>query len=141
MRTLQYTAPRTLVVADAEPTSPAPGYVQVGVAFAGLCGTDLHIFHGDMDARVTTPLVFGHEMSGVITAVGPGELEWSVGERVTVMPLSWDGVCPACRAGNEHIVPVSLGGTEDPRNLQLAHFGCNSAKRNRICGSQLRLLG
>lgn len=119
MRTLQYTAPRTLVVADAEPSPPRAGEVQVGVAFAGLCGTDLHIFHGDMDARVTTPLVFGHEMSGVITAVGPDEQEWTVGERVTVMPLSWDGVCPACRAGNEHICQnLDFIGIDSPGALQ-----------------------
>jgi 2-desacetyl-2-hydroxyethyl bacteriochlorophyllide A dehydrogenase len=119
MRTLQYTAPRTLVVTDAEPTSPVAGEVQIGVAYAGLCGTDLHIFHGDMDARVTTPLVFGHEMSGVVTAVGPGEQTWSVGDRVTVMPLSWDGVCPACRAGHQHICQnLDFIGIDSPGALQ-----------------------
>lgn len=119
MRTLQYTGPRTLVVADAEPSPPAAGTVQVGVAFAGLCGTDLHIFHGHMDARVSTPLIFGHEMSGVITAVGPDEQEWSVGERVTVMPLSWDNVCPACRAGHEHICQnLDFIGIDSPGALQ-----------------------
>lgn len=119
MRTLQYTGPRTIVVADSEPSPPAAGTVQVGVAFAGLCGTDLHIFHGHMDARVTTPLIFGHEMSGVITAVGQGEQEWSVGERVTVMPLSWDNVCPACRAGHEHICQnLDFIGIDSPGALQ-----------------------
>ena len=119
MRTLQYTGPRTLKVAEAEPSSPAPGEVQIAVAFAGLCGTDLHIFHGNMDARVTTPLVFGHEMSGVIAAVGPDTSDWSVGDRVTVMPLSWDGVCPACRAGNQHICQnLDFIGIDSPGALQ-----------------------
>lgn len=119
MRTLQYIAPRTVVMADAEPSSPGAGEVQIGVAFAGVCGTDLHIFHGHMDARVRTPLVFGHEMSGVITAVGSDAPEWSVGDRVTVMPLSWDGVCPACRAGNEHICQnLNFIGIDSPGALQ-----------------------
>ena len=119
MRTLQYIAPRTVTVADAEPTAPRTGEVQVGVAYAGLCGTDLHIFHGDMDTRVTTPLVFGHEMSGVVTAVGPGVEGWEVGDRVTVMPLSWDGVCPACRAGNQHICQnLDFIGIDSPGALQ-----------------------
>jgi hypothetical protein len=41
----------------------------------------------------------------------------------------------------DHIVPISLGGRHESANVQLAHFGCNSAKRARICGSQLRLIG
>ncbi|MGC5170327.1 zinc-dependent alcohol dehydrogenase [Microbacterium sp. DT81.1] len=119
MRTLQYIAQRTVVMADAEPSPPGAGEVQIGVAFAGLCGTDLHIFHGHMDARVSRPLIFGHEMSGVITAVGPDATEWSVGERVTVMPLSWDNVCPACRAGNEHICQnLDFIGIDSPGALQ-----------------------
>ncbi|MFE7843615.1 zinc-binding dehydrogenase [Microbacterium sp. NPDC057407] len=119
MRTLQYTAPRTLVVADAEAPAPRPGEVQVGVSYAGLCGTDLHIFHGDMDSRVERPLVFGHEMSGILTAVGSDADGWEVGDRVTVMPLAWDGVCPACRAGNEHICQnLDFIGIDSPGALQ-----------------------
>ncbi|MFP3670978.1 alcohol dehydrogenase catalytic domain-containing protein, partial [Priestia sp. SIMBA_032] len=75
----------------------------IQVAYVGICGTDLHVFHGDMDARVTTPATIGHEMSGTIAAIGPGVDGWSVGDAVTVMPLSWDGTCPACLAGNMHI--------------------------------------
>ena len=41
-----------------------------------------------MDARVTLPAVLGHEMSGTIAAIGDGVGGWSVGERVTVMPLA-----------------------------------------------------
>ncbi len=44
--------------------APAPGEVELAVAYTGICGTDLHIFHGAMDARVTVPAVLGHEMSG-----------------------------------------------------------------------------
>lgn len=119
MRTLQYTAPRTVTVTEAEPSSPAASDVQVAVAFTGLCGTDLHIFHGDMDARVSRPLVFGHEMSGVVSAVGADAGSWSVGDRVTVMPLSWDGTCPACRAGNAHICQnLDFIGIDSPGALQ-----------------------
>ena len=41
----------------------------------------------------------------------------------------------------DHIVPVSKGGQHVPENVQLAHYGCNSAKGTRRCGSQLRLFG
>ena len=52
------------------PAEPGPGEVRVRVAYVGLCGTDLHILHGNMDARVQRPLTFGHEMSGVVESVG-----------------------------------------------------------------------
>lgn len=119
MRTLQYTGPRTLRPATAQAVPPAEGEVQIAVAFTGLCGTDLHIYHGDMDARVRTPLVFGHEMSGTVAAVGPGVGEWSAGDRVSVMPLLWDGTCPACRAGNEHVCQnLDFVGIDTPGSLQ-----------------------
>jgi 2-desacetyl-2-hydroxyethyl bacteriochlorophyllide A dehydrogenase len=119
MRTLQYTGPRALAVVEEESRAPRRGEVQIAVAFAGLCGTDLHIFHGDMDARVAKPLVFGHEMSGIVSAVGGDAGHWSVGDRVTVMPLAWDGTCPACREGNEHICQnLDFIGIDSPGALQ-----------------------
>ncbi|WP_258069685.1 zinc-binding dehydrogenase [Arthrobacter sp. SX1312] len=77
--------------------------MQIAVAYTGLCGTDLHIFHGDMDARVTMPAVIGHEMSGTIAALGEGVTGWFVGQPVTVMPTLSCGSCPACRRGNTHV--------------------------------------
>ncbi len=54
------------------PVQPGPGEVQIRVACCGICGTDLHIFHGKMDHRVRMPQVIGHEMAGAIAAVGEG---------------------------------------------------------------------
>jgi 2-desacetyl-2-hydroxyethyl bacteriochlorophyllide A dehydrogenase len=77
--------------------------VRIAVAYVGLCGTDLHVFHGAMDHRVPPRAVLGHEMSGTIAAVGDGVSTWQAGDAVTVMPLGWDGTCAACRAGHQHI--------------------------------------
>ena len=119
MLTAQYTGNRTITVAELPPTPPARGEVQIRVAFTGLCGTDLHILHGNMDARVTTPLTFGHEMSGTVAAVGEGVTGWSIGDAVTVMPLDWDGTCPACLAGNQHICQnLNFIGIDSPGSLQ-----------------------
>src|SRR3954469_9420268 len=82
---------------------PGPGELQIAVAYCGLCGTDLHIVHGNMDARVHTPLIFGHETSGTVAAVGADVSGWSVGDPVKVMPLLWEGTCTACLAGHQHI--------------------------------------
>ncbi len=119
MRTVAYVGEHTLETSEAEPAPPGPGLVRIRVAYVGLCGTDLHILHGNMDARVERPLVFGHEMSGTIESVGEGVDGWAVGENVTVMPLDWDGTCPACLAGNTHICQhLDFIGIDSPGALQ-----------------------
>lgn len=119
MRTASYHGDRRVEPGIAESHPPAHGEVRIAVAFTGLCGTDLHIFHGNMDARVERPLVFGHEMSGTIETVGDGVEGWTVGDRVTVMPLRWDGTCAACLAGHTHICQnLVFVGIDSPGSLQ-----------------------
>lgn len=119
MRTAAYTGNHSIEISQADAPEPGPGEVRIAVAYTGLCGTDLHILHGNMDARVTTPLTFGHEMSGTIDALGDGVSGWSAGDNVTVMPLVWDGTCPACLAGNSHICQnLVFVGIDSPGSLQ-----------------------
>jgi len=114
-----YVGAKTLTVIEREPELPGSGEAQIEVAYTGICGTDLHILHGDMDARVTMPAVLGHEMSGTIVAIGEGVEDWSPGDLVTVMPLVWDGTCPACRAGNNHICHnLDFLGIDSPGSMQ-----------------------
>ncbi len=103
MRAALYTRDRTLVVEDQPPVPPGPGEVQIEVAYAGICGTDLHIRHGAMDDRVPSRAILGHEASGRIAALGDGVDGWKIGDPVTVMPLRWCGTCAACRAGHTHV--------------------------------------
>ena len=119
MRRAAYVGDRQIRADEVDAVAPAPGEVQIQVAYNGLCGTDLHIVHGSMDRRVTMPLIFGHEMSGTIAAVGEGVDGWAVGDAVTVMPLDWDGTCPACLAGNSHICQnLNFVGIDSPGALQ-----------------------
>ncbi|MDR6199775.1 (R,R)-butanediol dehydrogenase/meso-butanediol dehydrogenase/diacetyl reductase [Microbacterium sp. SORGH_AS428] len=119
MNGLVYEGNGTVSPTQLTAASPAAGDVQIAVAYTGLCGTDLHIVHGSMDQRVRTPLVFGHEMSGTVSAVGEGVTDWQVGDAVTVMPLDWDGTCPACLAGNQHICQnLDFIGIDSPGSLQ-----------------------
>ncbi|GAA4116266.1 alcohol dehydrogenase catalytic domain-containing protein [Nocardioides fonticola] len=119
MLTAAYAGHQTMTVLTAEPRPPGPGEVQIRVAYVGLCGTDLHVLHGAMDHRVTTPAVIGHEMSGTVAAVGAGVEGWAPGDPLTVMPLVWDGTCPACRAGHRHICQhLSFVGIDEPGALQ-----------------------
>lgn len=119
MRTAAYVGDRTIEVGEAEVSPPGPGEVQIAVAYVGICGTDLHILHGSMDQRVSMPAVIGHEMSGTVAALGDGVTGWSVGDAVTVMPLDWDGTCPACTAGHQHICQhLDFVGIDSPGALQ-----------------------
>lgn len=119
MRRAMYVGDRQVRADETDAIPPAPGEVQVRVAYNGLCGTDLHIVHGSMDRRVTTPLIFGHEMSGTVAVVGEGVEGWAAGDAVTVMPLDWDGTCPACLAGNQHICQnLNFVGIDSPGALQ-----------------------
>lgn len=102
-RAAAYAGGRTITVIEQEVADPEPGSVQIKVAFCGICGTDLHILHGNMDHRVNPPQPVGHEMSGTIQALGDGVEGLAVGQKVTVMPLDWCGDCPACADGNQHI--------------------------------------
>jgi len=82
---------------------PDRGEVQIDVAFCGLCGTDIHIFHGHMDARTGNNRIIGHEMSGVVSKVGEGVNGLEVGQKVVVRPLDHCGECQTCNRGHEHI--------------------------------------
>ncbi|MFL5997540.1 MAG: zinc-binding dehydrogenase [Streptomyces sp.] len=116
---VRYTAARTLDTAPADTRSPGPGEVELAPAYVGICGTDLHIFHGDMDARVAAPAVLGHEMSGRVVRVGPDLEGWQPGDAVTVMPLRWDDTCPACRSGHQHICQhLDFIGIDSPGAMQ-----------------------
>ncbi|RZS91658.1 2-desacetyl-2-hydroxyethyl bacteriochlorophyllide A dehydrogenase [Motilibacter rhizosphaerae] len=99
----QYQGAQVIAAVPVERRAPGPGQVEIAPAYTGICGTDLHVLHGDMDRRVTPPAVIGHETAGYVVEVGEGVEGWSPGDAVTVVPLAADGTCPACRAGNGHV--------------------------------------
>lgn len=114
-----YEGKETIRIGECVPLPPAGGQVQIRVAYCGICGTDLHVFHGKMDRRVHMPQVLGHEMSGTIAALGAGVDGFAVGDRVTVRPLNPCGSCPACRAGHTHICQnLKFIGIDAPGALQ-----------------------
>ena len=82
---------------------PGEGEVAVRIAFCGICGTDMHVYHGHMDARVGFERVIGHEMSGTVEAVGADIDGFAPGQPVVVRPLDHCGACPACDAGHQHV--------------------------------------
>ncbi len=119
MKAAYYEGNKRIRIGDCEQRPPGPDEVRLQVSYCGICGTDLHVFHGHMDHRVKMPQVIGHEMSGVIADIGDGVKGLSVGEAVVVRPLDPCGDCPACRAGHSHICHnLNFIGIDSPGALQ-----------------------
>jgi 2-desacetyl-2-hydroxyethyl bacteriochlorophyllide A dehydrogenase len=76
-----------------------PDQVLVKAGYAGICGTDVHIFRGEFHDRVPFPAVQGHEFGGTIAEVGKEVTQFRIGDRVAVDPILPCHECPACLAG------------------------------------------
>ncbi|TWT80803.1 D-arabitol-phosphate dehydrogenase [Planctomycetes bacterium CA13] len=87
MKSAQYQGDRSVAVGSSEVIKPGPGQARLEVSFCGICGTDIHIFHGAMDQRVSKPQIIGHEVSATVAEVGDGVTSVAVGDRVAVRPL------------------------------------------------------
>jgi 2-desacetyl-2-hydroxyethyl bacteriochlorophyllide A dehydrogenase len=119
MEAVVYRGARTLRIESRDADPPGPGQVAIEVAYTGICGTDLHIYRGDLDARVGTEAVIGHEMSGHVAAVGEGVAGWSAGRAVTVMPTRSCTRCAACLRGHYHIChALDFLGIDSPGAMQ-----------------------
>lgn len=80
-----------LVLVDLPDPEPGPGQVVVDVRAAGLCHSDVGFLDGTLTAMlVRTPIVLGHEVAGIVSAVGPGVEEFAVGDRVGIAGLGLD---------------------------------------------------
>jgi len=68
--------------------------------YAGICGTDIHVYRGEFKGRVSYPAVLGHEFGGVIEETGRAVKDFKVGDRVVVDPILSCHRCPACLSGH-----------------------------------------
>ena len=96
-----------------EPT-PGPGQVLIAVKAAGICGTDLHIWHDEFPT--TPPVVMGHEVAGEVVAVGTDVAKVRPGDVVTSETyFHLCGACRYCRSGRPNLCPErrSIGSAVD----------------------------
>lgn len=99
MKTIVLQEPGRFLMTDtAEPDSPGPGEVLLGVRNVGICGTDLHAFRG-RQPFFQYPRILGHELGVEVLATGPGVDHVRPGDRCAVNPYLHCGACGACRRG------------------------------------------
>lgn len=87
---------------EAALAAPGPGEVLLRVERAGICGSDVHIFHGT-NPFARYPRVIGHEFAGHVEAVGPGVTGFAPGARVVGDPVIACGHCYPCRIGRSNV--------------------------------------
>jgi L-idonate 5-dehydrogenase len=94
-------APGDLRVEDVPTPDMLPHQMQVRVRCGGICGSDLHYYqHGGFGTvRIQQPMVLGHEVAGVIEAVGADVRGFHAGERVAISPSRPCGACRYCQQG------------------------------------------
>ena len=99
MKALVYTKPNEVVYRDEPEPRIESGQLLVQVAASGICGSDMHAYHGH-DPRRVPPLILGHEVAGTIAS---GE---RTGEPVVINPLMTCGKCASCESGRTNLCPA-----------------------------------
>ena len=115
MKALVLTAPKKLEVQEIPVREPKGDEILIRVKACGVCGTDLHMFHGDKGAFANSfPLVMGHEFAGVVAGCGPDVTMFREGDHVAVDPNVYCGKCAPCRRGDVHYCEhmTGIGTTE-----------------------------
>jgi L-iditol 2-dehydrogenase len=105
MKALIYLGKGSMEYGEVADPRPGPGEVVVKVSACGICGSDMHGFHG-YDPRRVPPMIMGHEIAGVVAT---GRM---AGTRVAVNPLLTCGNCNSCLSGKQQLC-------EEQRNIGL----------------------
>jgi threonine dehydrogenase-like Zn-dependent dehydrogenase len=107
MRAFVITAPGQAQVQEVEEPTPGEQEVVVQVERAGVCGTDMEFYSGEMaylhTGQAAYPIRIGHEWSGVVSLAGAGVDPAWLGRRVTGDTMLGCGHCPRCVAGRQHL--------------------------------------
>ena len=111
-----------LQVQELQTPTPKGTQVLVKIQSSGVCHSDLHVWEGyyegiggqqlkTIDRGVKYPLTPGHEIAGIVDGLGDESEDFNKNDRVLVYPWIGDGVCPACRMGEENLCdkPRSIG--------------------------------
>ena len=96
------TAPGAIEFREVPDPVPQAGEVVVRMRRIGVCGSDIHVWHGK-HPFTSYPVTQGHEVSGEIAAIGAGVTDFFPGEKVTIEPQVVCGTCHPCRHGKYNL--------------------------------------
>ena len=115
-----------LIIEDLNTPKPRGVQVLVKMQSTGVCHSDLHLWEGGYDGPaglfmkvedrgVKFPLTPGHEVAGTVESLGEDVESFNIGDKVLIYPWIGDGICPACRVGEENLCdkPRSIGVYQD----------------------------
>jgi (R,R)-butanediol dehydrogenase/meso-butanediol dehydrogenase/diacetyl reductase len=104
MRAMVYEGPERLAVREVPVPAPGPDEALIRTRYIGICGSDLHLWAGDIGG-VDPPVVIGHEIMGEVVAAPLDSAggRFAAGDRVVVEPMLTCGHCRPCREGYEHV--------------------------------------
>lgn len=96
------TAPKQIIFQETEIPRPKAGQVLVRIKRIGICGSDIHVYHGT-HPFTSYPITQGHELSAEIVELGEGVKGFSTGQKVTIEPQVYCGKCYPCRHGKYNL--------------------------------------
>ncbi len=102
MKQAVMTAPGQIQFRDVDRPAPKDNEVIMQTRRIGVCGSDIHVFHG-LHPYTSYPVVQGHEVGGVVAALGKRVTGLKVGDKITFMPQVTCGKCYPCTHGMYHI--------------------------------------
>jgi L-iditol 2-dehydrogenase len=102
MKQAVMTSPGAIEFREVPVPDPAAGELLLRMKRIGVCGSDIHVYHGK-HALTPYPVVQGHEVSGIVEKLGPGVRGFKPGEQVTLQPQVYCGKCYPCTHGAYHI--------------------------------------
>lgn len=130
MQASRFLGNKTFAVTDLPTPYAGPGELVLRNQVCGVCGTDVHIYHGEPgSADVNPPVVLGHEYSGEVVEVGEGVTGFAVGDHVTVDPNIYCGHCAYCQNGKKQLCPSmeAIGVTRDGGFAQYSRIPASQA--------------
>jgi 2-desacetyl-2-hydroxyethyl bacteriochlorophyllide A dehydrogenase len=123
MKALVFQSPFCLIVEEKPDLYPLPDEVLIRVKACGICGSDIYGYTGKTGRRIS-PMIMGHEFSGVVEAAGNLCCRIKVGQRVVVQPIISCGHCEACLKGQTN---------RCPEKQCLGTMSLNGAMAEQIC--------
>lgn len=111
-------AHRIEVLEVSEPALEQANEVKVKIKRVGICGSDMHIYHGT-NPLATYPRIVGHEVTGEIVEAGVNVTKVKVGDHVVIEPISYCGECYACKSGRPNVCKeVSVFGVHEDGGMR-----------------------